>query len=260
MRRIGWVVILACACSSGTSSLGDGGQQFDSGSGTMDAATDAGVRVDAGASDPFDPAAVAMAYTHAICEYEARCGLLALFTGLTEAECEAANMDAALIATTEENDAIQGGRIAFHQAAFSACLSYLGTIDCESGTGASNPCGGALVGLRAEQQGCYIDQECASGLYCAGKIAGRCGLCERRVAAGGACPVSDECADGTTCDSTSHTCIENDVQVGQPCSTNKRCSGFLECINGTCTRLAEANQTCDRMAMQAPNCNFLEGL
>jgi hypothetical protein len=169
-------------------------------------------------------------------------------------------MESALISTTEEAAAIQAGRIAFHAAAFSSCLSYLGTIDCESGTGGPNPCNGALVGLRNEQQGCYIDGECAPGLYCAGTVPGRCGLCERRVAAGGPCPATNACADGTTCDATSHMCVENDVQEGHACNANLRCSGFLECVTGTCTRLAELNQSCDRMAMTLPNCNFLEGL
>jgi hypothetical protein len=88
---------------------------------------------------------------------------------------------------------------------------------------------------------CQNDSECAFGLACAGSSAP---VCKTLPIVGEPCPDGRCRDDGTTCSSTTQTCVKVGL-LGAACTTNTDCSHFYTCgsagacqatpIGGSCT-------------------------
>lgn len=107
---------------------------------------------------------------------------------------------------TDRQREIDAGTIHYDAAAGATCNAAIQTLDCsvlssQGGFTVPPACDAALVGQVANGGQCWDSADCATG-YCGWDLStGTCpDTCRPFVAAGGACPGGEGCADGLVCD------------------------------------------------------------
>jgi hypothetical protein len=95
------------------------------------------------------------------------------------------------------------------------------------------PCASVVVGLNASSAACSRSTQCSSG-YCTSINTRTCpGACQDRVALGGDCMNSQECADGLTCDTLASKCAAY-ATLDVTCEMDDDCSYDLRCVEYKC--------------------------
>lgn len=158
----------------------------------------------------------------AYCGFSERCGYEANFeeylfhSQITDCDAQAA----AYFADTtfaQYQLAIDGGTLTYDASAAGACLAVFDTVGCDAS---------ALAGAPAECRRTF----------------------QGHVADGGACTLSEECSDTSTCTGSGTSCgtCVHEPQVGEACtSSGASCAEGAFCASGTCTAQVGVGGACD---------------
>lgn len=113
---------------------------------------------------------------------------------------------------------------------FTSCAATWGTATCDDIMDPAPLAGCTQPGTHAVGEGCNENEQCATR-FCK-QTGWNCGQCAEKPAAGSACKVSADCAEGTWC-MPSGTC-KAPSRVGEACSDTLLCRSPLNCHSGKC--------------------------
>lgn len=131
---------------------------------------------------------------------------------------------------------ISAGTVVYHPEKGQACLDALASIGCEDvAIRLPEVCEEAIEGKIARGGECNGSEECAGGDFCAFAASVCPGTCSAPLAAGEECSEDDECAAGLTCQSgapaSPQTC-RAPADIGEACGAadDPRCITFAACV------------------------------
>jgi hypothetical protein len=193
----------------------------------------------------------------AVCQFEARCGLMPDVATCREV-FDAATTDVAQLAAFAT-----AGRLTYDATKAGTCLTAYRDAACvwdaAGGLGPAAVCDEVFTGDKIAGVACLVDEECLGALVCeTTACAGGCceGICKAKVdpiAIGGDC-LAGPCADGAYCRldgaTGSATCAAR-VAVGESCAAVDACAVGSACkieagaVAGLCVRIADGGESCD---------------
>lgn len=231
-----------------------------------------------GSSGPVPLDNVCEEMKSALCDYLDKCDLEWYMQFATHTTCDDLldcqhDMDLDEIAR-----AVDAGRIAYDADLAGSCLHAIRAADCADISAVfenmPDDCQSVFGGLVAEDGNCYINGECADGMYCDRSVSdcpgvctpyksiddscsgGDCdpdeagcdyqqGVCVALAGSGESCDNID-CRDGLVCNSDNNpsVCIVP-ASAGQSCSSTRGCEAGLQCVGGKCVGPAGAGKSCN---------------
>lgn len=271
MRVVLVVLVMAgIGCTCGPTSGADGGGGGAAGGGAAGGAvTDAGS--DAGTADAGTPGSFLPRRTAAVYARRLRCG----FSAATWSPPPESAYNLKVFEGVDR--AVADGRLGYDAARAEQCLTQMATWPCTERGEAPPSCDGVLTGRIAEDGGCYLSFECATGARCLGNTCPlRCqgvasegevestarpcgrglsaddqGVCRRERREGEDCHPLDggvlfrRCSVETYCKGTfmAGTCSKP-LSAGSGCTSFDVCELGTSCTLGTCRRWSALNQPC----------------